>query len=113
MRYGNPSIDSVIGKMREQGCDRILVFPLYPHYSATTTATVNDQVFRSLMKMRFQPALRTVPPYHDDPVYIDALAVSIEKHLATLAFKPEVIIASYHGIPKSYFRRAIPIIANA
>ena len=105
MRYGNPSIESVVGKLKEQGCDRILVFPLYPQYSATTTATVNDHVCRALMKMRHMPALRTVPPYQDEPVYIDALAKSVEKHLAALAFKPEVIIASFHGIPKTYFQR--------
>jgi protoporphyrin/coproporphyrin ferrochelatase len=105
MRYGNPSIESVIGKLREQGCERILAFPLYPQYSAATTATVNDHVFRALMRLRVMPALRTVPPYHDEPVYIEALAASIEKHLATLAFKPEVIIASFHGIPKNYFER--------
>jgi protoporphyrin/coproporphyrin ferrochelatase len=108
MRYGNPSIDSVVKRMREKGCDRILVFPLYPHYSASTTATVNDEVFRSLMKMRFQPSVRTVPSYHDDLVYIDALAVSIEKHLAALPFKPEVIIASYHGVPKTYLMKGDP-----
>jgi protoporphyrin/coproporphyrin ferrochelatase len=108
MRYGNPSIESVITKLCDQGCDRILAFPLYPQYSAATTATVNDHVFRALMKRRFMPALRTVPSYHDEPVYIDALAASIETHLATLAFKPEVIIASYHGIPKSYFEKGDP-----
>ena len=105
MRYGNPSIESIIGKLREQGCGRLLVFPLYPQYSATTTATVGDHVFRALMKLRAMPALRTVPPYHDEPAYIAALASSVQKHLATLAFKPEVIIASFHGIPKTYFER--------
>ena len=88
-----------------QGCDRILSFPLYPQYSATTTATANDQLFRALMKMRRAPAVRTVPPYYDEPVYIDALARSIERHLATLDFEPEVVLASYHGIPKPYFEQ--------
>jgi ferrochelatase len=108
MRYGNPSIDSRMTALREQGCDRILVFPLYPQYSAATTATVNDKVFESLMKTRFMPALRTVPAYHDEPVYIEALARSIEQHLATLDFEPEKVIASYHGIPQSYFKRGDP-----
>jgi ferrochelatase len=108
MRYGQPSIPDRLAKLREQGCDRLLVFPLYPQYSASTTATVNDVVFRELLKLRWQPALRTVPPYHDDPVYIDALASSIEKTLAGLDFEPETVIASYHGIPQSYFRKGDP-----
>ena len=108
MRYGNPSIESRLQYLQGEGCERILVFPLYPQYAAATTATVNDKAFESLMKMRWMPALRTVPPYHDDPAYIDALAASIEKHLATLDFEPEHIIASYHGIPKSYFDKGDP-----
>jgi len=108
MRYGNPSIDSRMTALREQGCDRILVFPLYPQYSAATTATVNDKVFESLMATRFMPAVRTVPAYHDEPIYIEALARSIEAHFATLDFEPEKVIASYHGIPQSYFKRGDP-----
>ncbi len=108
MRYGYPSIESKLLELQEKGCERILVFPLYPQYSAATTATVNDKTFEALMKLRWMPALRTVPPYHDDPAYIDALAVSIEKHLATLDFEPERVIASYHGIPQSYFRKGDP-----
>lgn len=108
MRYGEPSIASVVERLMARGCERILAFPLYPQYSATTTATVNDKLFEALMRMRFQPAVRTVPPYYDEPVYIEALARSIEKHLATLAFEPEVVIASYHGIPKSYFEKGDP-----
>ncbi len=108
MRYGNPSIDSIVGEMMQSGCTRIVMFPLYPQYSATTTATVNDKFFESLMKMRFQPAIRTVPPYHDEPAYIDALARSIESHLSSLTFEPEVVIASYHGIPQSYFSKGDP-----
>lgn len=108
MRYGEPSIESVVNRMTAEGCDRIVAFPLYPQYSATTTATVNDKLFEALMKMRVMPALRTVPAYHDEPVYIEALATSIEKHLASLDFEPEVILASYHGIPQSYFRRGDP-----
>ncbi|KUM28876.1 ferrochelatase [Mesorhizobium loti] len=112
MRYGNPSTASVAQKLVEQGCERILSFPLYPQYSATTTATANDQLFRALMKIRHAPAIRSVPPYYDEPVYIEALARSIEKHLATLDFEPEVVITSYHGIPKPYSDRGDPYRAH-
>jgi ferrochelatase len=78
-----------------QGCDRIVLFPLYPQYAAATTATVNDKAFQAMMDMRWQPALRTVPPYHDDPVYIEAIAQSIENHLAGLDWEPEIVLASY------------------
>ncbi len=108
MRYGDPSIAERLTRMKEQGCERILLFPLYPQYSASTTATVNDVAFQTLMKMRWQPALRTVPPYHDDPIYINALAQSIENHLANLDFEPEVVLASFHGIPQSYFKKGDP-----
>ncbi len=108
MRYGNPSIESAVKRLMAQGCDRILSMPLYPQYSATTTATANDQLFRALMKMRHMPAVRTLPPYHDDPAYIEALARSIETHLAGLDFEPEVVLASYHGIPISYFEKGDP-----
>jgi len=108
MRYGQPSIASRMDFLQKQGCDRILVFPLYPQYAAATTATVNDKAFEFLLKQRWQPALRTVPPYHDDPAYIDALAVSIEKHLATLDWEPEKVLTSFHGIPKSYFEKGDP-----
>ena len=108
MRYGKPSIASVVGRMKEAGCDRILTFPLYPQYSATTTATANDKLFRALMTMRDAPAVRSVPPYYHERVYIDALAQSIERHLATLDFKPEVVLASYHGIPKPYSDKGDP-----
>ena len=112
MRYGNPSTASVATKLVEQGCDRLLSFPLYPQYSATTTATANDQLFRALMKMRRAPAVRTVPPYYAEPVYIEALAHSIESYLATLDFEPEVVIASYHGIPKPYADKGDPYGAH-
>lgn len=112
MRYGNPSTESVAKGLVAQGCDRILSFPLYPQYSATTTATANDQLFRALMKMRRAPAIRSVPPYYAEPVYIEALARSIERHLATLAFEPEVVIASYHGIPKPYSDKGDPYQAH-
>lgn len=108
MRYGNPSMESVLTKLREQGCERVLCFPLYPQYAAATTASVNDKFFEALVKTRYMPAVRTVPQYHDEPVYIEALALSIEKHLASLSFEPEIVIASYHGIPQSYFKKGDP-----
>ena len=108
MRYGNPSMESVLTKLREQGCERILCFPLYPQYAAATTASVNDKLFEALVKVRYMPAIRTVPQYHDEPVYIEALARSIEKHMATLDFEPEVVVASYHGIPQKYFDKGDP-----
>src|SRR6185369_14272060 len=102
MRYGNPSIQSRIEGLTAQGCKRLLVVPLYPQYSAATSATVCDEVFRVLAGMRAQPTLRVTPPYYDDPDYIEALAASIEKHLKTLPFVPEVIVASFHGMPQKY-----------
>lgn len=108
MRYGNPSIGEAVDSLIARGCDRILMFPLYPQYSATTTATANDQLYRALMKIRHMPTVRSVPPYHDEPVYIDALARSLRGHLDRLDFEPEVILASYHGIPKPYFERGDP-----
>ena len=112
MRYGNPSIASRIEGLVAQGCDRLIVFPLYPQYSASTTATVNDKAFDALKALRFQPALRTVPAYPDDPVYIAALADSIRAHLAKLDFEPEAILASYHGLPKSYVEKGDPYLAQ-
>jgi len=108
MRYGLPTIASELDALRAQGCDRILLFPLYPQYSATTTATVNDTAFAHLARLRWQPALRTVPPYPEDPLYIDAVAASIERHLAGLDFEPEIVLASYHGLPQSYFDQGDP-----
>ena len=108
MRYGSPPVASRLQELKAAGCDRILVFPLYPQYSATTTATVNDVAFDALKAMRWQPALRTVPPYHDDPAYIEALAESIETHFDGLDFEPERLVASYHGLPVSYFRKGDP-----
>ncbi|MEI2384927.1 ferrochelatase [Breoghania sp. JC706] len=108
MRYGNPSIAERMEALVAAGCERILAFPLYPQYSASTTATVNDKVFEALQKMRWQPAVRTVPPYHDEPVYIEALAHSIETHLSSLDFEPEVVLTSFHGIPQSYFKKGDP-----
>jgi ferrochelatase len=108
MRYGNPSIQSRIEALSAQGCTRLLVVPLYPQYSASTSATVCDEVFRVLATMRAQPILRVTPPYYADANYIDALAVSIETHLATLPFKPELIVASFHGMPKDYIDKGDP-----
>lgn len=108
MRYGQPSIQSKMDELQKDGCEKILVFPLYPQYAAATTATVNDEAFKALLKMRWQPALRTVAPYHDDPVYIEALANSITSHLATLDWEPEVVLTSFHGIPQSYFDKGDP-----
>ena len=108
MRYGTPTIAARVEALAGQGCDRLLVFPLYPQYAAATTATVNDKVFDTLKTMRAQPALRTVPPYPTDPVYIEALADSIRGHLAALDFEPEAIIASFHGLPKDYVDKGDP-----
>ncbi|OLP44063.1 ferrochelatase [Rhizobium oryziradicis] len=108
MRYGQPSIQSKMNELQKAGCEKILLFPLYPQYAAATTATVNDEAFRALLKMRWQPALRTVPQYSDNAVYIDALANSIEAHYASLDWEPEVLLTSFHGIPKSYFMAGDP-----
>ncbi|HEV7601685.1 MAG TPA: ferrochelatase [Bradyrhizobium sp.] len=112
MRYGNPSIRSGIDALTAQGCDRLLVVPLYPQYSAATSATVCDEVFRVLGAMRAQPTLRVSPPYYDDPDYIEALAVSINAHLATLPFQPEIIVASFHGMPQKYIDKGDPYSAQ-
>ena len=108
MRYGNPSIRSALDDLVAEGCDRILLVPLYPQYAAATTATACDKTFEALMTMRWQPSLRVAPPYADDPVYIDALAASIRSGLAGLDFEPEVIIASFHGVPKDYLLKGDP-----
>ncbi|QDX28236.1 ferrochelatase [Sphingomonas suaedae] len=100
MRYGNPSIPDRLKAMKEGGCERILVAPLYPQYCAATTATVVDKAFETLAAMRWQPALRTLPPYHDDPRYIAALAESVKAQLAALEFEPEAVLASFHGMPQ-------------
>jgi ferrochelatase len=108
MRYGNPSIASRLDAMQAAGCDRILIVPLYPQYAAATSATVCDKAFEALARMRWQPALRVAPPYYDEPVYIDALAKSVKAQLAKLKFKPEVILASFHGMPEEYLRKGDP-----
>ena len=108
MRYGNPSISSRLEALAAQDCGRILIVPLYPQYAAATTATVCDEAFRSLSAMRFQPTLRVAAPYYAEPVYIDALASSLNATVAKLSFRPEVIVASYHGIPEDYVDKGDP-----
>ena len=108
MRYGNPSIAARLLAMQQAGCDRILVVPLYPQYAAATSATVCDKAFEALERMRWQPALRVAPAYFDQPVYIDAIATSLERGLAKLPFKPDKIIASFHGMPEEYLRKGDP-----
>ncbi len=108
MRYGNPSIKSKMQKMKEKGCQSMIVLPLYPQYAAATTATVCDEVYRCLMTMRWQPGLQIIPHYESNPLYINALKKSILKALKKKKWKPDVIIASYHGIPKKYFEKGDP-----
>ena len=108
MRYGNPSLDSRIEALAKAGCERILLVPLYPQYAAATSATVCDAAFAALERLRDQPVLRVVPPYYDDKVYIDALASSIEAELKRLPFRPDLLLASFHGIPKDYLLKGDP-----
>ena len=108
MRYGNPSIKSIMTKLHQEGCENIIVLPLYPQYAAPTTATVCDEVYRTLLKMRWQPSLQIIPHYESEPLYIDALVNSINKKTSELNWKPDLIIASYHGIPKKYFEKGDP-----
>lgn len=108
MRYGNPPTDERLRSLQAAGCDRILLYAAYPQYAAATTATAYDKAFETLQDMRWQPAVRTAPPYHDDPVYIRALARSIRAHLATLDWQPEVVLASFHGLPRRYLDEGDP-----
>ena len=108
MRYGNPSIKSKIYKMQSDGCENLIVLPLYPQYAAATTATVCDEVYRTLMGMRWQPNLQIVPHYESEPLYINALVNSIKKKITEISWKPDLIVASYHGIPKKYFDKGDP-----
>jgi protoporphyrin/coproporphyrin ferrochelatase len=112
MRYGNPSIASKLGELVAQGCERILVIPLYPQYCAATTATACDEVFRALARMRHQPSVRIAPPYYDDPVYVEALGSSAGAELSQLPFKQDVILASFHGVPKAYVDNGDPYYAQ-
>lgn len=100
MRYGHPGIAAALEGMIEDGCQRILAAPLYPQYCAATTATANDALFGTLARMRWQPAIRTLPPYYDEPAYIDALAASLKRQLAALSFNPGRLILSFHGMPE-------------
>ncbi|HVW93050.1 MAG TPA: ferrochelatase [Devosia sp.] len=108
MRYGNPSTESRLDALREAGCQRILLVPLYPQYSATTTATANDKAFDALKKLRWQPAIRTAPAYYNDPFYVETLARSIDEGVRALDFEPDVVITSYHGMPVEYLMKGDP-----
>ncbi len=108
MRYGNPSTESVIQSMKDKGCERIIFFPLYPQYAAPTTATANDQAFRTLIKMNWQPAIRTVPAYFENPLYIDALAATVNETYSTLETRPDILVVSYHGVPERYLMEGDP-----
>jgi protoporphyrin/coproporphyrin ferrochelatase len=108
MRYANPTVASRIAALKEQGCDRILLVPLYPQYAGASWATACDQAFRALMAMRWQPTIRVVPPYYQDPAYIEAIATSIREHLAAVDFDPEALVASFHGMPQKYLELGDP-----
>ncbi len=108
MRYGNPSIKKVLTNLQKKGCENIIILPLYPQYASPTTATVCDEVYRCLMKMRWQPSLQIIPHYESEPLYINALVKSIDKKIKEINWSPDVIIASYHGIPKKYFEKGDP-----
>ncbi len=108
MRYGTPSIAEKLDVLTSAGCDKILLFPLYPQYASATVATANDKAFDALKKMRRQPAIRTVPSYEADPVYISSLVTSMKKSMADLDWEPEVVLASFHGLPKEYVDKGDP-----
>ena len=108
MRYGNPSIRTKLNKLKDEGCENIIIFPLYPQYAAATTATVCDEVYRTLMQMRWQPSLQIISHYESEPFYINALVKSIEKKIQKIDWEPDLIISSYHGIPKKYFDKGDP-----
>ena len=108
MRYGSPSIRSKIDELKDKGCENLVILPLYPQYAAATTATVCDEVYKTLMQMRWQPSLQIIPHYESEPLYIKALAKSIQKKLSKINWKPDLILASYHGIPKKYFDKGDP-----
>jgi ferrochelatase len=108
MRYGHPPVGARIEALKAQGCDRILFVPLYPQYSAATTATALDKCFDALKTMRWQPAIRSLPPYFDHPAYIDALVKSLKQHIKDLPWKPDLILASFHGLPLEYLTKGDP-----
>ncbi|MFC3050433.1 ferrochelatase [Kordiimonas pumila] len=107
-RYGSPSVADGLAELREKGCDRIVAFALYPQYSATSMATAYDKVFDVLKTMRWQPAVRTAPPYYDKPIFIEKLVNSVKESLSTIDWQPEKLLASYHSIPKSYYDAGDP-----
>ena len=108
MRYGSPGIKNVLKKLQSLGCENLIILPLYPQYAAATTATVCDEIYRSLMKMRWQPSLQIIPHYESEPLYISSLTQSLKEKISKLTWKPDIIIASYHGIPKKYFEKGDP-----
>ena len=108
MRYGQPSVKERLEALKEAGCDKIVLFPLYPQYSAATTATALDRAYATLQGMRWQPAIRTVPPYFDHPAYIDAVANSLKNHMAGLSWKPDRILIAFHGLPREYLDKGDP-----
>ncbi len=108
MRYGNPSIKSKLNNLKSLGCENIVILPMYPQYAAATTATVCDEVYRTLMNMRWQPSIQIIPHYESEPLYISALVKSIDAKLSSISWKPDLIISSYHGIPKKYFDKGDP-----
>ena len=108
MRYASPTTAERIEHLQREGCERILIVPLYPQYAAATTATACDEAFRALMRLRWQPAVRVCPPYYDSPVYIDALAASIRDHLTRLDFEADTLVASFHGMPQRYLESGDP-----
>lgn len=108
MRYASPPVAERLVHLQREGCDRILLVPLYPQYAAATTATACDQAYRALMRLRWQPSVRVVPPYYADPVYIGAIASSIRTHLTALDFEPDALLASFHGMPQKYYEAGDP-----
>ena len=108
MRYGQPSIKSKINNLKEKGCENLVILPLYPQYAAATTATVCDEVYRTLSDMRWQPSLQIIPHYESEPLYIQAISKSIRNKITQINWKPDLIMASYHGIPKKYFEKGDP-----
>ena len=108
MRYGNPSIKNVIKNLHNKGCENLIILPLYPQYASATTASVCDEVYKTLSKIRWQPSLQVIPHYESEPLYIDALVNSINKKISEINWKPDLIVASYHGIPKKYFEKGDP-----
>ena len=108
MRYGKPALGDKLEELKDLGCERIVLFPLYPQYSAATTATALDKAYAKLLKLRWQPAIRTVPPYYDHPAYIKTVAASLSAHLKTLNWKPDKILIAFHGLPREYLNKGDP-----